>query len=422
MDEVNRVSRGQTSPIEVQRSLLQSGDRQISPYHAFHKLGEELHGLNGDNTPEMYRRIRELSNLLYYFLANRDVRNFSSPGRVRTLQDSEGSYPADQVPVPLQTQGQNLGENAPFNHKQETAADYVTMPVAVSSPGKLGPFTRHKNNTEPEWTGQSNEVLRLMGVPEVSPKELQDAAQSGKANPLPYPDEITPESYSYRRVETTNAETTNTEGTFTPEENFTTLQSAGRKEQKQRSFPYFSKPSGHGIDPLSIAATIAGLSGVAMQTSMAIKQLLREHVYQIDELAKLSQRMTLFSYVLEQAARIMAASASDSIQHMGIEVIEECHHIFKELNYLVERALPKQGIGSRIVATYHWQKNHLKILSFLEELESLQTNISMILQIHQEHMSMENDQRIIDVISQLREMLKTLHPSREYTLPNMGKH
>jgi hypothetical protein len=162
----------------------------------------------------------------------------------------------------------------------------------------------------------------------------------------------------------------------------------GNTTKRFRVRKSFFKPSGFGgfgMDPLSSIGLAAGMLqfvDTAAKISFNISTYYRSVRDAPRELKMLSNRLMQYSGLLQIAAETIRNSMpAGELQDLGWEILKDSKETMLEVEKIVGRF--KAGHAHQIARALKWQSNKTSVVSMMEEVESLKSTLSVMLQLYQ---------------------------------------
>lgn len=313
---------------------------------------------------DLLERVDYITDLVYErLLTRRPGSLLADHRRIHTLPDDASinvSYP------PLDTISRRCTLSSTSHSNQVPVLDQQHVQVA---------HERTHSVLQNTLASEINEYLRSLSLEELSEQEAEQVNQ-----------------ISSQRLLLNGTEEESSEQLPQKAENDRDQpQPSGSDERKgQRSKFRQRMPSfGFSMDALigaRLAIDILQLLDSAAKASFDITKIANAS----QELIMLSRRISQYSSVLETATNVICTSMSAGQQRLGWDVIRESQVAIREvkniLNVLTYRTKTGQHKHTeivRLVKRQLWRLNKKKVLLLMDEIESLKSTFSVVLQTHQ---------------------------------------
>lgn len=232
-----------------------------------------------------------------------------------------------------------------------------------------------------------NEYLRSLNLVELSEQEMEQVSQNESGlpplllnGPEDKPSEVQPEENDDSREQPQSS---------------SARQRSRRKSRFRPGMPSF----GFGLDPLSslaLAGNIIQFVDFAAKVSYNVANTYLNVQDAPRELLMLSKRIMQYSGLLKTAAEVIRTSMpAGELQRLGWEVVRDSEEAMEGVQHILEKygAKPGRKFGAAISAL-KWTSNRKHVLAVMEEVESLKSTLSVMLQTHQIQMTERNFEAI----------------------------
>lgn len=333
-------------------------------YRDRHKQGYLDWKYNMINSLDMHERVDNITDIVYErLLTRRPGLLLADHGRIYTLSDNVSSPTLDTIPDRHTLPSSGLSDEVPGLDQQHVQLAHE----------------RTHSVQQGSLAGELDEYLRSLGLEELSEWEAEYVDQiSSQRFLLNGPEEKSSES------ESSESETEN----HRDQPQLSMLDGKnGQRSKFRRRMPSFGF-STNALGGASLAISIAQLIDSAAKTSFYIMK--SKNAYK--ELVTLSRRIRQYSSILETATNVICTSMSAGQQKLGWDIIRQSQAAMSEVESILNF---RGGIGL-------WQKNRelvrimkliwlpwerKRVLSLMDEIESLKSTFSIVLQTHQVQIS-----------------------------------
>jgi len=156
-----------------------------------------------------------------------------------------------------------------------------------------------------------------------------------------------------------------------------------------RSSRRSSISSGFGpMEGLGLAANMVSFVDMATKISFNIMAIYRSASGAHPELLALSRRVIQYSGLLKITAEVIrTAVPASELQNMGWEVLNDSTKAIDEVQHILEELKVKSGrrIMAAVTSSVRWEFRKERVQKIMEDLESLKSTISVMLQLYQTH-------------------------------------
>ncbi|KAI7968555.1 hypothetical protein EIK77_006574 [Talaromyces pinophilus] len=346
-----------------------------------HKQGYLDWKYNMINSLDMHERVDNITDLVYErLLTRRPGLLLADHGRIYTLSDNVSSPTLDTVPDRHTLPSSGHSDEVPGLDQQHVQLAHE----------------RTHSVQQGSLAGELDEYLRSLGLEELSEWEAE------------YVDQISSQRFLLNG----------------PEEEFSESETGNRRDQPQpsrldgkngqrskfrRRMPSFGF-STNALGGALLAISIVQLIDSAAKTSFDIMK--SKNAYK--ELVMLSRRIRQYSSILETATNVICTSMSAGQQKLGWDIIRQSQAAMSEVESILNI---RGGMGLwhrhreliRIMRIMWWPWERKRVLSLMDEIESLKSTFSIVLQTHQVQIS----ERSLTEMQYARELqMKTLEIQR----------
>lgn len=313
---------------------------------------------------DLFRRVDDLTDLVYERLLTRPNIQLQSRGRIHTIPDdcSLNIPPPQLDPI---REGQIL----------QPIGDLIEPPIS-SGRGAVE-STGIEDRNHDTLASEINEYLLSMNLEELSEheREYMSRINSGSRHFLiDQPMEETAESHRQGHDGTSGQpQPSNAQGS--------SQQNAHFSSSKRSSWSFGTDP----LDALSLAASIIQFVDFAAKISFKLTSAYRHTSDSPRELQDLSKRLMQYSGLLRTAAEVVRTSMpTGELQEIGWKILEDSRQTMKGVESLLDKYRIRPG--QRLVSAFRalqWQSAKKNVGAIMEEVESLKSTLSVMLQLHQ---------------------------------------
>ncbi|KAF2185574.1 hypothetical protein K469DRAFT_726693 [Zopfia rhizophila CBS 207.26] len=294
--------------------------------------------------------VDDITDLVYERLLTAPSMPLASQRRIPTLPDNVSiSVPQSQPNTSAEGLGlpsTNYSDNDPVPNQEREPADVQPQP-------------RHQNTLAAEI----NEYLHSLNLEQLSLEEvemLNQAHNSSQRRLLLGSEEPSPESE---------------------------LQGAKVPSYRAQTPPDETKR----FDTLGLTASIVGFISSASRLAFEASAIYKSVVGAPRELRTLSNRIMQYTSLLRIAANIIRDSIPDeNLQMVGLQVLRDGEEAFEGIRHVLAKYNPKTGTQRRakaVVLVMKWSSDRKRIFAIMDEIESLKSTLTIMLQTHQSQMT-----------------------------------
>lgn len=142
------------------------------------------------------------------------------------------------------------------------------------------------------------------------------------------------------------------------------------------------------MEGLGLAANMVSFVDMATKISFNIMAIYRSASGAHPELLALSRRVIQYSGLLKITAEVIrTAVPASELQNMGWEVLNDSTKAIDEVQHILEELKVKSGrrIMAAVTSSVRWEFRKERVQKIMEDLESLKSTISVMLQLYQTH-------------------------------------
>ncbi|KUL87842.1 hypothetical protein ZTR_03172 [Talaromyces verruculosus] len=350
-------------------------------YRDRHKQGYLDWKYNMINSLDMHERVDNITDLVYeHLLTRRPGLLLADHGRIYTLSDNVSSPTLDTIPDPHTLLSSGHSDEVPGLDQQHVQLAHE----------------RTHSVQEGSLAGELDEYLRSLGLEELSEWEAE------------YVDQISSQRFLLNGPEEDFSES-ETENHRDQPQPSRLDDKKGQRSKFRRRMPSFGF-STNALGGASLAISIAQLIDSAARTSFYIMK--SKNAYK--ELVMLSRRIHQYSSILETATNVICTSMSAGQQKLGWDIIRQSQAAMSEVESIVNvRAgsglwqTQRELVRIMRIMWLPWERK--RVLSLMDEIESLKSTFSIMLRTHQVQIS----ERSFTEMQYARELeMKTLEIQR----------
>jgi hypothetical protein len=327
-----------------------------------------------------FRKIEDLTDLVYERLLSRP--GITGPlkisGRVNTLPDNFSLHAS-------------LRE--PHSNPEGRELQYAVESKQISTPPQL-----ESGATENESGGEEsnpntledeiNEYLVSMNLEELSDQEREYINLGTSASGLllleaPRDGDVGGEDHGQNQTSSPSE----------PERNSRSKSKTERFSSSKNPFKSF----GSGIDTLTafaLAANVIQFAEFATQIAFKLSNISRSSSEMPQEVYVLVKQITQYSRIMQIAGQIIRTSMlgpQDELPALGMDILSDSQRTMEGVQSLLQKYGAIDGLHGRVVgavrAVARWQLNKNKVMALVDQIESLKTNVSIMLQLYQVKMT-----------------------------------
>lgn len=312
---------------------------------------------------DMLERVDNIADLVYErLLTKRSGLLLADHGKVHTLPDNVSSSTLDTISHRHTLPSTGHSDEVSVRNKQHVRSAHEQTHSA------------HQETLESEI----NEYLRSLGLEELSEQEAaqvnQISSQRFLLNGPEEPSEPLPQSTENNRDQ--------------PQPSGSDGQKGQTSKSRHRLPPFirhrmpsFEFPM-DALNGISLAIRITQLMDSAAKTSFDLMRTRSS----IKEFAMLSRRIRQFSDILETARSVICTSMSAEQQRLGLDIIQQSQAAINEVDDMFDYVF-SGGLWLKCITMVGlmmillWKKK--RVLLLMDEIESLKSTFSILLQTHQ---------------------------------------
>ncbi|KAN0093540.1 hypothetical protein V8E51_016724 [Hyaloscypha variabilis] len=307
----------------------------------------------------LFRRVDNLTDLVYERLLSRPGILPLSHGKINTLPDD---YIVKIVPPQLDSFRE---DEAP-----QATADSMEAPFLSRQEPIEGFGTEESNYST--LASEINEYLLSMKLDQLSEQEMEYVSRSISGSHqllMDQPMKQTTESHRQGHDDASGQ----------PQPS-----NAKRSSHPNTRFRSSKKPSrSFGHEPIGLATGFLQMVGQTAKISFNLTSFNRVAPR---ELEALSKKLIQYSGILEAAAEVVHYSMhTGELQQLGWEILSDSKKTMKEVENLVLRRVTKRS--EQLVGALQWWSTKKDVKTIMEEVESLKSTLSMMLQLYQVKMT-----------------------------------
>jgi hypothetical protein len=319
---------------------------------------------------DQFHGVDHLADIVYERLLTRPGMPLESYGRTFTLPDDfESKRPQRQLPsTPVKSALQSVvGTTEQRFLGQEEFAN-----------GEI--FPQIEEGSDNTLADEINEYLLSMNLDELSEQDVEYLDQNTNVSPQLHIEG--PPGESTGLPNQAYIDPSEQPQPSKPRES-TTHEARFRSSKKSTNLPGLS-----ALDGLGLAAGMISFVDVAAKISFNIMGAYHSRSGAPLELLALSRRVIQFSGLLKITAEVIrTAMPAGELQDMGWEVLKDSTEAMDEVQNILEKIKGKSSV--RIMATVtsslRWEFRKERVHQIIEDLESLTSTISVMLQLYQTH-------------------------------------